>query len=618
MYKLTENEITKISDVYKTIFENVDNYSRQNSVEIDKAKEKMKWAIRNVQLNDVFFAGVLNRMIPDNPNAMIRNDIPTMQTDGKRLFYSPKFVNQLSLSQVETVLVHELLHVALGHHLAFSDIQKNHKNLWYVVNLATDLAINHLLHGRTMPEGLLLPGVGEFTDMPKGLDARDYFERLVKKYTKQPEPPQQPQPQPQEPEMGDEDEDQDNDEQDSESGGESGDEGDDTEDQGEDQDGGGEGDDSQDGEDDAEGDGEGDGESDEGQDGEGAGGAGSGSGKGTGTGAGAGSGGESSDEQETGVDGGLTGYDQIEQQLDVPEDIIAKSQQTGEIESPEGVDSDNKQQELAKHDQEMEKEAGSADKVEEERASKGYSGTSGYGKGAGGLIDKDYRNAFKEKSNLPWANILANFLQSQDRTERNASVVNRRFSDYASSSGLIMPGYKEDKLKDLVFLVDVSGSMPRKACNKVFGEIRAVSENKVFGAGSTIRLVSFDDGVLSDDVFTAKTGDKYKSVANPKLFLDNKTHVHQLPLSNNVYNKFRWSGGGGGTQIHTSLLNLRQINPTLVVILTDGAFYDQTDREVINTYKLPYKIVWLMVTDIKFKQGVTYNLNDYNYDLGYR
>lgn len=41
---------------------------------------------------------------------------PTMATDGRRLVYNPAVVEELTPSELEGVLAHEVMHVALAHH----------------------------------------------------------------------------------------------------------------------------------------------------------------------------------------------------------------------------------------------------------------------------------------------------------------------------------------------------------------------------------------------------------------------------------------------------------------------------------------------------------------------
>lgn len=598
------NDINTLITIYEDVLNNparFDGVNPQHVIAIKKAEEKMSWAIRNVQNNDVFFSGILDRMIPNDTKRMVNFTQPTMYTDGKGLFYNPEFVNKLPLDAVETVIVHEILHVAYGHHLSFADISANHKNLWELVNIACDLAINHQLKDRSgFFKDLLLAGRGEFKDLPEGLDAREYFNMLVKKYKK---PPNQPPPPPQPPQQS----------QNAEEGqgeGESGDEGDPSDGQ----------------EDQATGQGEGSGEEAGGEEGEeGQGGesgapeqgkdsSGTSKGKGEGEGEGGGSGGNGVSSGK-GVGTVAQSQSELDQSVEVPQDIVDRSEKLGRIGTSEGVTEENKDSEIVKHDQNMEEEASQAEEIEDKRTKEGIN-SAGYGKGSSQFVKGNYRDMFKQKSNLPWQVILANFLSNPERSDRSYSVVNTRFADFTKQTGIIMPGYKEDKLKELVFLVDVSGSMPRTAVQKVFGEISAVSNSKSFGKNSIIRLYSFDDGLLSETIFTPERKGRYRSIINPDKLVD-ESHIYPLPLTEAVYRSFKWSSGGGGTHIQPALENIRKYLkplPALVVILTDGGFFDN-EPNYLNSVQLPYKIVWLMTTDVEYKLGTTYHLSDYNYNL---
>lgn len=90
--------------------------------------------------------------------------IPTMATDGVKIFYNPAFVKKLTQEQVCTVMAHEALHVVFGHTLRFGNFIKNSgaddeqkQVLAYKWNMAADYAINPLLldSGRTEVQGWL-------------------------------------------------------------------------------------------------------------------------------------------------------------------------------------------------------------------------------------------------------------------------------------------------------------------------------------------------------------------------------------------------------------------------------------------------------------------------------
>jgi predicted metal-dependent peptidase len=76
-----------------------------------------------------------------------RADIPTAATDGQDVFYNAEFLGNLSLPELDGVLLHEVLHAALGHvtRRGGRDPQR-----W---NIAADIVVNGLID----EQGLVLP-----------------------------------------------------------------------------------------------------------------------------------------------------------------------------------------------------------------------------------------------------------------------------------------------------------------------------------------------------------------------------------------------------------------------------------------------------------------------------
>ena len=113
----------------------------------------------------VFFATLALRL-----TLQVDPTCETMATDGNLLLYAPEFVLQLSRPELLGVLVHEVMHNALGHHWRRG---QRPSVRW---NIACDLAINHLLlsAGFTLPASRLCPGVPPFQHFPTGLCAEEY------------------------------------------------------------------------------------------------------------------------------------------------------------------------------------------------------------------------------------------------------------------------------------------------------------------------------------------------------------------------------------------------------------------------------------------------------------
>ena len=108
--------------------------------------------------------------------------LPTMATDGRRLVYNPEFVAQLTPAELEGVIAHEVMHVALAHHCRRGDRELQ---LW---NEAADYAVNPILldNGITLPADLLIDPAF------RNLSAEEIYSRLLERQsaTSQTQPPQ--------------------------------------------------------------------------------------------------------------------------------------------------------------------------------------------------------------------------------------------------------------------------------------------------------------------------------------------------------------------------------------------------------------------------------------------
>ena len=105
------------------------------------AKEKMSISRTNIILNFGFFSSLLVHL-----NVRLGNEeleaigMPTMATDGEEIIYHEKFVEQHTIPQLNFVVIHEILHVALAHMW-----RRNHRQpeLW---NMACDFVVNNAIH----------------------------------------------------------------------------------------------------------------------------------------------------------------------------------------------------------------------------------------------------------------------------------------------------------------------------------------------------------------------------------------------------------------------------------------------------------------------------------------
>ena len=100
--------------------------------------------------------------------------IPTAGTDGKRIIYNPKFLEEKSVDEQIFVLAHEVCHIAFDH---INRSEGKDKNLW---NIATDGVINQLLK----KDGLKLVDGAVDIDEAINYDAEDMYDILLKEKEK--------------------------------------------------------------------------------------------------------------------------------------------------------------------------------------------------------------------------------------------------------------------------------------------------------------------------------------------------------------------------------------------------------------------------------------------------
>ncbi|MCG3204044.1 MAG: hypothetical protein KCHDKBKB_00747 [Elusimicrobia bacterium] len=84
--------------------------------------------------------------------ARVSPEVATAATDGEYLYYNPKFIEKLSKEEVIGVLLHEVLHAALGH------VWRKKNRDMFKWNIATDYAVNAIIRnekGTALPKGHL-------------------------------------------------------------------------------------------------------------------------------------------------------------------------------------------------------------------------------------------------------------------------------------------------------------------------------------------------------------------------------------------------------------------------------------------------------------------------------
>jgi predicted metal-dependent peptidase len=136
----------------------------------------------------------------DRMRTVVTTDVPTMAVDkANRLYINPDFTSKLSSPVVSYVLLHETLHVALGHAKTFDEVGGEHatETQRFCWNVATDLYIQQLLarhHECNEPKGIIrldgeVPKVGgKFLDVPglePSMSSKQYYALLLPLYEQQ-------------------------------------------------------------------------------------------------------------------------------------------------------------------------------------------------------------------------------------------------------------------------------------------------------------------------------------------------------------------------------------------------------------------------------------------------
>jgi len=138
---------------------------------LHNAKERMGTSRARLLLQQPFY-GVLLSMTDFIPESVI----PTMATDGARVFYNPEFVMSLNDEEVFGVLLHEISHCIYMHCTPKRRLNREHKR-W---NVAADFAINWEIKqmGYQLPDGLLIDQ--KYSDM----NAEQIYDDLPKDVSK--------------------------------------------------------------------------------------------------------------------------------------------------------------------------------------------------------------------------------------------------------------------------------------------------------------------------------------------------------------------------------------------------------------------------------------------------
>jgi predicted metal-dependent peptidase len=156
---------------------------------MSSASDKVAAATTSIVLDHPFFASLLLGMKRVEDSSQ-----PTACTNGVVIRYNPDFIDSLTESQVAGLLVHEVLHPALGH---LHRLPRNKEG-----NIAGDYAINNFLdnYNQTVRIGKLeLPDGGCINHDYDDLSCEQILAKLREQPPTNPEPNPQPQPPEEEP-----------------------------------------------------------------------------------------------------------------------------------------------------------------------------------------------------------------------------------------------------------------------------------------------------------------------------------------------------------------------------------------------------------------------------------
>ena len=155
----------------------------------EKKKEYMKRLLMSrmrLLINNGFYGLLLMHMIYS-----IDEDCETAATDGHRIFFGPKFLDDLSDSELDFIMMHEILHVVLQHCLR----QRDRDNEQF--NIACDIVVNSniLLSTNMNRNSITLKKHGESIHVaPDGKEGYEYTAEQIYEMLPPPSKNRKPKP----------------------------------------------------------------------------------------------------------------------------------------------------------------------------------------------------------------------------------------------------------------------------------------------------------------------------------------------------------------------------------------------------------------------------------------
>ena len=144
--------------------------------------DKIKKSKLQLAFNDPFLS------ILALTSEFVEEPVGTMCTDGIKISYDPKFVEELTNGEVLFVMCHELLHIIFGHCYRGKELNA----VAHIWNIACDMVVNRTLMERNVGKLLGIPpkGIVECPREYRDLTAEEIYKRLMSKAKKIQLPPQ--------------------------------------------------------------------------------------------------------------------------------------------------------------------------------------------------------------------------------------------------------------------------------------------------------------------------------------------------------------------------------------------------------------------------------------------
>lgn len=126
-----------------------------------------------VAMEHPFFATIMFHV-----DHVATDDIPTMATDGKKIYYSPDFVNKLDdLSEIAGVIMHETCHIIFMHHIRAAELAKAYDGT--LSNPLWQEAMDHAINLGLIGDGIRLPKAAYKDPKWEGFTSEEIYDRLI-------------------------------------------------------------------------------------------------------------------------------------------------------------------------------------------------------------------------------------------------------------------------------------------------------------------------------------------------------------------------------------------------------------------------------------------------------